>query len=78
MINWFPEGGAFITKGEADQILSYLRERGLVGKHDIHADGDGWYYLIVDTYRVCCTVAVTVDFPTPAESMSWGQVKSHY
>ena len=43
MINWFPEGGAFITKGEADQILSYLRERGLVGKHDIHADGDGWY-----------------------------------
>ena len=43
MINWFPEGGAFITKGEADEILSYLRERGLVGKHDIHADGDSWY-----------------------------------
>ena len=43
MINWFPEGGAFLTKGEADRILSFLKERGLVGKHDIHADGDGWY-----------------------------------
>lgn len=42
------------------------------------ADGDGWYYLIVDTYSVCCVVDVTVDFPTPAESTSWSQIKSQY
>ena len=43
MINWFPEGGAFIGKAEAKRIITFLNERGLVGEHNINEDGDGWY-----------------------------------